>query len=117
MRGSTATTRTVGIFSLSTSPTPVSVPPVPTPRRRRRGGRDRLEDLERVVAPVRLGVGRVLELLRHEIVRMLPEQLAGGVDGAGHPLDRRVRWSSRRTAPGGAGASTLMSSGIVRISR
>ena len=50
---------------------------------------DRVEDLQRGRLPVRLGVRRVLELLGHEILRMLAEELAGGVHRARHPLDRR----------------------------
>ena len=49
----------------------------------------RLEDLERGGAAVDLGIGRVLELLRHEVLGMLAQHLLGGEDGARHALDGR----------------------------
>src|SRR5712692_1867250 len=49
---------------------------------------DRLEDLERRRAPVGLGVRGVLELLGHEVVGVLAQELLRRVDGARHALDR-----------------------------
>src|SRR2546426_1054796 len=45
---------------------------------------DRVEDLERGGAAVRLGVRRVLDLLGHEVVGMLPQQLTRRMDRARH---------------------------------
>ena len=65
--GSTATTRTPGSRSLSTSPTPVSVPPVPTPATNTSTSPSVSSQISSaVVRRCDLGVGRVLELLRHE---------------------------------------------------
>src|SRR5213083_2398096 len=49
---------------------------------------DGVQNLQRRGAPVRLGVRRVLELLGHEVTRVLPAELLGRVDRAGHALDR-----------------------------
>ena len=67
-----------GLRGLMTSPTPVIVPPVPTPA-------DEDVDLAVGVGPdllgrgaaVDLGVGRVLELLRHERVGVVADDLLG----------------------------------------
>ena len=50
---------------------------------------DRAEDLEGGRATVHGWVGGILELLRHEMARVLAHQLLGGEDGARHPLDGR----------------------------
>ena len=50
---------------------------------------ERLQDLAGGGPPVDLGVGGVLELLGHEVVRVLAHELLGRPDGAGHPLDGR----------------------------
>ena len=85
--GSTAIALNDGLRLLITSLKPVIVPPVPTPRH---------EDVDLAVgvAPdllgrrlaVNLRVGRVLELLRHEGVRRILDQLLGLGDGALHAL-------------------------------
>ena len=88
--GSTATILTLGLRALSTSPTPVIVPPVPTPD-------TKISTCAVRVAPDLLGrglamdfrVGRVLELLRHEVVRVLGHQLLGLAHGAGHAFGGR----------------------------
>ena len=66
------------------------VPPVPTPATKAsRLAVGVAQDLLRRRAAVHLRVGRVVELLRHEVVLVLRHQLLGGEDGAGHALDRR----------------------------
>src|SRR5216117_2372797 len=49
---------------------------------------DGLENLQRRGAPMSFGVRRVLELLGHEVLRVLAAELLGRVHRAGHTLDR-----------------------------
>ena len=71
-----------------------------------------------MVAPVHLRVGRVLELLRHDVARVLAAQLLRREHGARHPLDgRREDELGAEAARAGGARSRLMSSGIVRMSR
>ena len=115
--GSTATMRTSGSSCFSTSPTPVIVPPVPTPATNASSRPLGVaQDLQRGRAAVHLRVGRVVELLRHEVVVFFSHHLLGREDGAGHALDRRRQDELRAVALEQLRRSTLMSSGIVRIS-
>ena len=82
----------------STSPTPVMVPPVPDAGDERVDARQLLQDLRPGRAAVHLGVGRIVELLRHEPVRVLGQQLLGAADGAVHAL--RVRGEHEPRAVG-----------------
>ena len=83
--GSTATNCTEGLRSLITCATPVMVPPVPTPA-------TKMSTFPVGVAPdffrggfaVNGRVGRVFELLRHEIPLVGLGQFLGLGDGAGH---------------------------------
>ena len=115
--GSTATIRTPGSVCLSTSPTPVIVPPVPTP------GDEGVEaavgvaqDLLGRRAAVDLRVGRVVELLRHEVAVVLAHQLLGGEHGARHALDRRREDQLGAVALQQLAPLHAHVSGIVRIS-
>src|SRR5438128_8414061 len=58
----------------------------------------RFQYLERRRLAVYLRVGRVLELLRHEVVRVARQQLLRGEDGAGHSLNRRRQHDFRTIA-------------------
>ncbi len=88
--GSTATICTDGLRSLSTWPTPVIVPPVPTPDDDDVDGAvGVVPDLLGRGAAVDLGVGRVRELLRHEVLRVALGELLGPGDRARHALGPR----------------------------
>ena len=90
LAGSTATTCTAGLRALSTSPTPVIVPPVPTPATTMSTARAVSRQISSAwSAAVDLRIGRILELLRHEVVAVLGDQLLGHPHRARHALGRR----------------------------
>src|SRR5262249_61989672 len=76
-------------------PRPAAPPPPPGPRAPRPPPRHehvdvvlrRLEDLERRGTTVRFGVRGILELLRHEVVRVLAQQLLSGEHRSRHAFD------------------------------
>ena len=114
--GSTATIFTPGLRLLSTSPQPVIVPPVPTPAH---------EDVDLAVgvAPdffgrrlaMDLGVGRILELLGHE-VGLFSTSSSALRTAPGIPSAAGVRTISTPNALSSRRRSRLMLSGMVTMS-
>jgi hypothetical protein len=101
LAGSTAIDLDSRLALLSTSPTPVIVPPVPTPPTKM----STLPSVSRQISSAVVlrwifGIGRVLELLRHEVVvGLFGDQFFGLAHGARHAFGGRRQHQLGAEAP------------------
>ena len=97
--GSTATTSTPGTSCFRTSPhTRDAAARADACDKRIDLAARRFEDLARRCAAMDVGVGDVVELLRHEVRPVLVAEFLRGIDGAAHAFDRGRQHKLRAVA-------------------